>query len=144
MHSPETGRHGFLVGYKNILDMRKISPADKKILIVEDEGDLCFLLELMLEKDHTTVDHVKSLAAARDFLKEENADLILLDNRLPDGLGLDFIPFVKDNYPNVRIVMISGKDRSAKDVAIESGADIFLPKPFTKDQLYQSVETLLN
>lgn len=124
--------------------MRKINQPDKKILIIEDEGDLCFLLELMLEKDHTSVDHVKSLEDARNFLKEENADLILLDNRLPDGLGLDFIPFVKNNYPNTRIVMISGKDRSAKDVALESGADIFLPKPFTRDQLYQSVETLLN
>jgi DNA-binding response OmpR family regulator len=40
--------------------------------------------------------------------------------------------------------MISGFDASAKDVAIENGADIFLVKPFTKDQLYQSIKGLLN
>ena len=124
--------------------MRKTAHASKKILIVEDESDLCFLLELMLEKDHTSVEHVKSLAAARNYLKNENPDLILLDNRLPDGLGVDFIPFLKTNYPGVRIVMISGKDQSAKDIALENGADIFLPKPFTKNQLHQSVESLLN
>jgi DNA-binding response OmpR family regulator len=40
--------------------------------------------------------------------------------------------------------MISGFDASAKDVAIENGADIYLEKPFTKDQLYQSIKALLN
>jgi hypothetical protein len=40
--------------------------------------------------------------------------------------------------------MISGFDGSAKDVALFNGADIFLEKPFTKDQLYQSIVSLLN
>jgi DNA-binding response OmpR family regulator len=40
--------------------------------------------------------------------------------------------------------MISGFDASAKDVALENGADLFLEKPFTRDQLYQSVKGLLN
>jgi DNA-binding response OmpR family regulator len=40
--------------------------------------------------------------------------------------------------------MISGYDASAQDVALENGADIFLEKPFTKDQLYQSIKGLMN
>ena len=40
--------------------------------------------------------------------------------------------------------MISGFDGSAKDVALENGADIFLEKPFTKDQLFQSIKGLVN
>jgi FixJ family two-component response regulator len=40
--------------------------------------------------------------------------------------------------------MISGFDSSAKDVAIENGADIFLEKPFTRDQLYKSIVELSN
>jgi two-component system, OmpR family, response regulator len=124
--------------------MKKENRLHKKILIIEDEGDLCFLLELMLDKEDTSVDHVKSLAAAREFLKADNPDLIFLDNRLPDGIGLDFIPYVRNNYPAARIIMISGKDGTAKDLALENGADLFLLKPFTKEQLTGSVKALLN
>lgn len=40
--------------------------------------------------------------------------------------------------------MISGIDRAAEDVALETGADTFLSKPFTQRQLHQSIEKLLN
>jgi DNA-binding response OmpR family regulator len=40
--------------------------------------------------------------------------------------------------------MISGFDAAAKDVALENGADIYLEKPFTRAQIYHSIETLLN
>ena len=69
---------------------------------------------------------------------------MILDNKLPDGFGFDFITHIKKNYPSVRIIMISGFDGSVKDVALESGADVFLEKPFTRDQLYQSITSLLN
>ncbi|HEY0580078.1 MAG TPA: response regulator, partial [Candidatus Nitrosocosmicus sp.] len=69
--------------------------------------------------------------------------VIILDNKLPDGYGIDFISYVKNKYPQIRIIMITGFDASAKDVAIENGADIFLEKPFTRDQLYQSIVKLL-
>lgn len=115
-----------------------------KILIVEDEGDLCLLLELILTDGKTSIDHVRNLKAAKEFLETEQPNLIVLDNRLPDGLGLDFLPFIRTNYPAVRIIMISGKDGAVKDLALENGANVFLTKPFTKDKLYSSVNALLN
>jgi two-component system OmpR family response regulator len=115
-----------------------------KILIVEDEADLCLLLELILTDGKTSIDHVKNLKAAKEFLAAEQPNLIVLDNRLPDGLGLDLLPFLKSNYPSVRVIMISGKDGAVKDLALENGAHIFLTKPFTKDKLYSSVNALLN
>ena len=116
----------------------------RKILIVEDEGDMCLLLNIMLTGEKTDLEHVKSLSAAREYLKNKQPSIIILDNKLPDGYGVDFISFVKKNYPSVRIVMISGLGGSAKDVALYNGADLFLEKPFTKEQMYQSVQTLLN
>lgn len=116
----------------------------KKILVIEDEGDMCLILDLLLNGKETMVDHVKTLAEARDFLEREQPSLVLLDNRLPDGFGLDLISFIKTNYPNIKIIMISGVDMAAGDVALEIGADIFLPKPFTKAQLNESVSHLLN
>ncbi|MGC4035141.1 MAG: response regulator [Chitinophagaceae bacterium] len=124
--------------------MKKEKAPAKRILIVEDNRDLCFILELLLGKDNVLVDHVKSLSDARGHLEEEKADLVVLDNRLPDGLGLDFIPFIKNTYPEARIMMISGQDNAASDIALESGADLFLSKPFTRDQLEKSVKSLLN
>src|SRR5690242_2999089 len=118
--------------------------AKKKILIVEDEGDMCLLLNIMLQKNKTDIEHVNTLSAADEFLRKEPPDLVILDNKLPDGLGIDFIRFIKRTYPAIKIIMISGFAISVKDVALFNGADIFLEKPFTKDQLYKSVEELIN
>ena len=116
----------------------------KKILCIEDEGDICLLLDLLLNGKATIVDHVKTLAAAKEFLEKEQPELILLDNRLPDGLGVDFIGYIKANYPGIKIIMITGVDVSAQDFALEVGADKFLSKPFTRAQLQESVSHLLN
>jgi len=116
----------------------------KKVLIIEDEGDMCLLLNILLNGKEMELDHVKNLAAAEEYLQQEQPSVVLLDNKLPDGFGVDFISFIKKNYPAIKIIMISGFDGSVKDVALENGADIFLEKPFTRDQLYQSIKTLLN
>lgn len=116
----------------------------KKVLIIEDEGDMCLLLNIMLNGKEMELEHVKSLSAAEEYLQKEQPSVVILDNKLPDGFGIDFISFIKENYPAVRIIMISGYDASAGDVALENGADLFLEKPFTRDQLYQSIVELLN
>ncbi len=116
----------------------------KKVFIVEDEGDMCLLLNIMLQEKSIKLDHVKTIAAALEYLKTEQPSVIILDNKLPDGLGVDFISYIKQNYPEVKVVMISGYTPEAKDLALENGADIFLEKPFTKEQLYSSIKKLLN
>ena len=116
----------------------------KKILIVEDEGDMCLLLNIMLTGKETDLEHVKSLSAAKEYLENKQPSVVILDNKLPDGYGVDFISYIKKNYPSVKIVMISGFGSSARDLALHNGADLFLEKPFTKEQMYKSVQTLLN
>ena len=118
------------------------STKTKKVLIIEDEGDMCLLLNIMLNGKDMELDHVKQLSTAEEYLQKEQPAVVILDNKLPDGFGIDFIPHIKNNYPSVRIIMISGYDGSAKDVAIENGADIFLEKPFTKAQLYDAIMEL--
>lgn len=121
--------------------LQKTQP--KKVLLVEDEPDMCLLLNIMLTGDEMEVDHVKSITAAREYLDSEKPAVILLDNRLPDGLGIDFISSIKKIHPETRVIMISGTDGAAKDLAIENGADAFLVKPFTKVLLYESVKSQL-
>jgi DNA-binding NtrC family response regulator len=115
----------------------------KKVLIIEDEGDMCLLLNIMLTGKNMELDHVKKLSSAEEYLQKEQPAVVILDNKLPDGFGIDFISHIKQNYPDIRIIMISGYDGSAKDVALENGADLFLEKPFTKNQLYEAIVDLI-
>lgn len=116
----------------------------KKVLIVEDEGDMCLLLNILLTGKGMQLDHVKSLASASNYLQESSPSVVILDNKLPDGLGMDYIPLLKKSHPGTKVIMISGFDKAAADVAIENGADTYLNKPFTKEQLFGAVENLVN
>lgn len=122
---------------------RKETIAKKKVLIVEDEGDMCLLMNIILNGKDIELDHVKNIAAAKDYLKSEQPSLVLLDNRLPDGYGVDFLPDIKKQYPDVKVAMVSGYDGAAEDVAMHNGADLYIKKPFTREQLSGSVKSLL-
>src|SRR5579863_10024164 len=114
------------------------------ILVVEDEGDICLLLELLLAGRNKVIDHVHTLTDAKDFIEREQPTLVLLDNRLPDGLGIDFIGYLKQEYPQIKIIMITGVDGMAEDAVLATGADRFISKPFTQEQLHQSINQVLN
>lgn len=118
--------------------------AGRKVLIVEDEGDLCLLLNLLLDGKDMEIDHVPTLAKAGEYLLQEQPSIVLLDNRLPDGFGIDFIGDIKRQHPETKVIMISGVDAAARDVAIENGADDFIQKPFTKADIFQSVSKLMS
>lgn len=117
----------------------------RKVLIIEDEGEMCLLLNILLDgKDNMELDHVKDLKHAKEYLAADTPSVIILDNKLPDGFGVDFLGFLRANYPQVRVIMISGYGSAARDLAMENGADVFMEKPFSRDQLYASIEKLMN
>lgn len=116
----------------------------RKVLIIEDEGDLCLLLNLLLDGQDMEIDHVPSLAKAGEYLLQEQPALVLLDNRLPDGYGIDYIGDIKKQHPSTKVIMISGVDAAARDVAIDNGADDFIEKPFTKADIFNAVNRLMN
>ena len=88
----------------------------KKVLVVEDDGEM--------------------------GLKEQEPAVILLDNQLPDGLGVDFISYLKKKYPAIKIIMISGLG-SARDVALANGAEVFFEKPFALEEFEKALSSLL-
>jgi DNA-binding response OmpR family regulator len=115
----------------------------KKILVVEDEGEMGLLLNIILNDKDCELNYVKNLLSADEYLQKEQPSIIILDNKLPDGLGVDFISYIKKKYPSIKIIMISGFG-SARDVALENGADIFIEKPFYKDDLCNCIDKLLH
>ena len=113
----------------------------KKVLVVEDEGEMGLLLNMMLDEKNFELDYVNNLLSAEEYLQKEEPSVIILDNKLPDGFGVDFISYIKKKYSAIKIIMISGFG-SARDVALENGADIFFEKPFSKDEFCKSVKSL--
>ena len=114
----------------------------KKVLVVEDEGEIGLLLNIILNENDFELDYVKNLSSADEYLQKEQPSVIILDNKLPDGFGVDFISYIKKKYAAIKIIMISGFS-SARDVALENGADIFMEKPFSKDELNMSLNKLV-
>jgi len=119
----------------------KNKPA-KKVLVVEDEGEMGLLLNMIVNDKDFELDYVSNLLSADEYLQKEEPSVIILDNKLPDGFGIDFISYIKKKYADIKIIMISGF-ASAKDVALANGADMFFEKPFSKDALNESLNKLV-
>ena len=114
----------------------------KKMLVVEDQGETCLLLDLILSDRQFEMHYVNNLLDADEYLQKNKPSLIILDNKLPDGFGVDFISYVKQKYPKIKILMISGFS-TARDVAMENGADAFLEKPFSMKNVNDAIDRVL-
>lgn len=124
---------------------RSVKPKKLKALIIDDEQDICYLLGSLLKKKHFDMDYVFSLKEAKAMLYTNDPSIIFLDNHLPDGLGINFIGYIKSTHPLTKIVMITAQDTAAdRKLALSAGADYFLSKPFTKEIINTTVEKLLN
>src|SRR5689334_21581478 len=107
----------------------------KKILVVEDEGQIGLVLDMVLEERKFQLDYVNNLLSADEYLQKQEPSAIILDNKLPDGFAFDFIGYIKKKHPSTKIIMISGF-ATARDVALENGADKFFEKPFSLDDFH--------
>ena len=114
----------------------------KTILVVEDEGEMRLVVDMVLNEKKFHLDYVNDLLSADEYLQKHKPSVIILDNKLPDGFGVDFISYIKKKYPSIRIIMMSGFS-SVRDVALENGADIFFEKPFSLDEFNKAIDRLL-
>jgi two-component system OmpR family response regulator len=116
-----------------------------EVLIVDDEIDICYLLSVILKQRNLNPRYVNTLSDAEQALKSEVPSILFLDNHLPDGLGVEFIQYVKKNYPGVKFVLITAFDSLIeKQTALRKGADYFIGKPFTKAVINDTVDKLIN
>ncbi|MGI8584089.1 MAG: response regulator [Chitinophagaceae bacterium] len=123
--------------------MEKHLNQDIEALIVEDEIDICFLLTGILRKKNLQTTFVNSILEAQDLLAIKYPSILILDNNLPDGSGVDFIRNIKISHPLIRIIMITADDTFAnKNNALKAGADFFIGKPFTRDIISKTIDTV--
>jgi DNA-binding response OmpR family regulator len=111
--------------------------------VVDDEADVLNLTRIILERANYEVQTVLSVEEAFSKIEESTPDLILLDVVLPDMDGCELCKRLKENpeTSSIPVVMYSasGGDRTLTRVR-EAGADDFLLKPFTVEQLLTTIQ----
>jgi DNA-binding response OmpR family regulator len=113
-------------------------------LIIDDETDICYLLAAILRNANIDATYVNTLEEAKNALETLVPEIIFLDNHLPDGMGVNFISYIKHTKPACRVVMITAYDtQTDRLAAAQAGADDFIGKPFTRQSIYGAVNKLL-
>ena len=115
-----------------------------KILVVEDQQRLGQFLKQGLSECAYTVCWVGTCADACDALAETNYDVIILDLSLPDGDGLHLLSQWRRAGFNESVLIHSARDTVEDRIkGLDLGADDYLPKPFSFDELLAHVRSLL-
>jgi DNA-binding response OmpR family regulator len=102
----------------------------KKILIIDDEIDLCFLLKSYLTAKNYEVDIANNIKDGLIKLDFGHPDILFLDNNLPDGLGWEQAPEISFNNPALKINLISGLKQSYPPEKIKNNIRI-MEKPLS-------------
>lgn len=119
-------------------------PAKNRILVVDDEEALRVVLSAELEGEGYQVTSAADGQEAINILTTKEFDLILLDIKMPNVDGFEVLKFVKERWPQTKVVMLTGF-ADLKN-AIESkklGAEDFVSKPYNLVDLLTTVERVL-
>ena len=118
----------------------------KRILIVEDEADVALVVAKILEGRDVHVSTTGSIKETKELLDKEAFDVIIMDRMLPDGDSVQIFKKLKES-PALKllpVLILSGKDRFGDQAeGLDLGADDYMTKPFSPQELRIRVEALL-
>jgi len=121
-----------------------IDPPMTRLLIIEDDPALGEMLSLHFEEQGAQVQLADHCATARQRATAQGYDLILLDQQLPDGLGIELLPELQAALPDTPIIMMTGQhDLELAIEAIKQGAADFIHKPIQTTELQTAVDKAL-
>ena len=115
-----------------------------KILVIDDEPVVLNSCRKVLEEDGFDVYLVPSADEALKAMKKEVFDLLLVDVKMPKHDGIYLMQKVKEKWPDVPIIVMSGYPTpdTITDGA-KMGADAFIAKPFTPDELLETIRQVI-
>lgn len=115
-----------------------------RLLIAEDELDLAEALTVFFEKHQYTVDAVHDGAAAYDYASTGEYDAVILDVMMPKLDGIQVLKRLREEGISTPVMMLTAKaEKDDRIVGFDSGADDYLPKPFSPDELLARVRAML-
>ncbi len=116
----------------------------KKILIVEADAALAFLLKSTLEMQGYLVETCISYEEGKGYLGKETADLVLVDPAISlDGQGWAFCQWIRNQEPLHHLAIICMSSIHDREQSLSAGADLYLPKPFELSTLFTWVDKYL-
>jgi two-component system, OmpR family, response regulator CpxR len=115
----------------------------ERVLLIDDDVDLCNLLEQYLEREGLTVEMVHNGRDAVDRLLSKDHDIAILDVMLPSLSGLEILRKVR-TQSQIPVIMVTARgDETERIIGLEVGADDYLPKPFNPRELVARLRAVL-
>ena len=114
-----------------------------KVLIVEDEANICSFIETLLTTNDYQALVAHTCTMGLTLFASHNPDLVILDLGLPDRDGLEFIRTVRQKYMTPIVVLSARTDEMDKIEALDLGANDYITKPFGTGELLARVRVAL-
>lgn len=113
----------------------------KKVLIIDDEKDLCLLLKSYLTQKHHQVYIAYKLNDGLQKAMEIRPDIVFLDNNLPDGYGWDKADWLHNEFPMLEIILMSAF-KTAPHIFDDPGRIHILEKPVSYSTLDYTLQLM--
>lgn len=115
-----------------------------RILVVDDDTQVRETMESLIGRRGYDCVGVADLSAARTALADGGFDVAFIDVRLPDGNGLDLLPYIKEMATSPEVIILTGQgDPDGAELAIQGGIWDYLVKPSSNKQIILSLERAL-
>ncbi|MFQ5667196.1 MAG: PleD family two-component system response regulator [Candidatus Binatia bacterium] len=118
----------------------------RSVLVVDDDRDSVAIIASMLERRGYKVLAAASGTEALGTIEREQVDLVLLDVMMPEMSGLEVLQLIKENAQTGRlpVILVTAKTRDEDLLSgYQYGADYYITKPFTTEQLLYGVNLVL-
>jgi two-component system, NtrC family, response regulator PilR len=116
----------------------------KRVLVVDDEPDICELLEITLQRMGIETSSATRVRGAKELLRNRDFDLCLTDMRMPDGDGLELVRHIQQTCPDLPVAVITA--HGSIDTAVQAlklGAFDFVTKPVNLELLRRLIDSAL-
>ncbi|MDD5020255.1 MAG: response regulator [Candidatus Omnitrophica bacterium] len=107
----------------------------KKVLVADDEEDICLYLKKYLERKKLKVTAVFDGQEAKKIIEVDSFDYVLLDCSMPNVTGLELIERARQRNPGAKIILISAFPAVNDLVVQKLGGDMFIHKPIQLEEI---------
>ena len=124
--------------------MNNKSNGKEKILVVDDSSQTLEVIQRNLKLQGYSVFIASGVEKAIRIIESTQIDLVITDLKMPKIGGLELVRHVRENYKNTEVIMITGYATIEGAVnAVKTGAEEYLTKPFTDEELISAVKRAL-